>query len=243
MLNGQMLRGVTPPDARSSCSASPPGTARHLRRRSRRSIRRSSRSHSGQDPKRGDFATIAKDTGSRSASCSGTTARSARRRGNSRSGRPSDSLAVGRRSGLRRPGPVHRALWQFVVQLALGRRVTHVVRRGETLGGIAKRYGTSVSTLTRLNGLKRSVIFPGQTIVVRGSGSARRATSQKSIARSRGQQVQHREVIHQEVDCQEVVVDQEILRRSHDQEPAGSPHRSQRFEVGPDEARTKKPTT
>ena len=47
-----------------------------------------------------------------------------------------------------------------------GRR-THVVRKGESLGLIAKRYKTSVNTLMRLNGLKKSVIYPGQVMVVR----------------------------------------------------------------------------
>jgi membrane-bound lytic murein transglycosylase D len=50
----------------------------------------------------------------------------------------------------------------------------HLVRRGETLGGIAKRYGTSVNSLMRLNGLKKPVIYAGQSIIVRGT--ARRAT-------------------------------------------------------------------
>jgi membrane-bound lytic murein transglycosylase D len=44
---------------------------------------------------------------------------------------------------------------------------THVVRKGESLGLIAKRYRTSVKTLMRLNGLRKSVIYPGQVIVVR----------------------------------------------------------------------------
>ncbi len=58
---------------------------------------------------------------------------------------------------------------------------THVVRRGETLGGIARRYGTSVNTLAKLNGLKRHVIYAGQTIVVSGS-SSRSATRKASSA-------------------------------------------------------------
>jgi membrane-bound lytic murein transglycosylase D len=48
-----------------------------------------------------------------------------------------------------------------------GRRL-HVVRRGETLGGIAKKYHTSVSSIMRLNGLRKSIIFPGQSLVVSG---------------------------------------------------------------------------
>jgi membrane-bound lytic murein transglycosylase D len=54
-----------------------------------------------------------------------------------------------------------------VERYGTGRR-THVVRRGESLGLIAKRYKTSVKALMRLNGLRKSVIFPGQVIVVRG---------------------------------------------------------------------------
>ena len=56
---------------------------------------------------------------------------------------------------------------------------THVVRRGETLGGIAKRYGTTVSAIVRLNRLKKQVIHPGQELLVR---SARKSTPPKRVA-------------------------------------------------------------
>jgi membrane-bound lytic murein transglycosylase D len=55
-----------------------------------------------------------------------------------------------------------------------GRRV-HVVKRGESLGLIAKRYRTSVQQIKRLNGLRKDIIFPGQALVVSGS-PARRST-------------------------------------------------------------------
>jgi membrane-bound lytic murein transglycosylase D len=42
----------------------------------------------------------------------------------------------------------------------------HVVRKGENLGSIAKKYHTSVTTLMKINGLKKSLIFPGQEILV-----------------------------------------------------------------------------
>ncbi len=64
-----------------------------------------------------------------------------------------------------------------------GRR-THVVRRGETLGGIAKRYGTSVSSLVRLNSFKRNVIYPGQTIIV-GGASAKATTKRSSSVKTK----------------------------------------------------------
>jgi membrane-bound lytic murein transglycosylase D len=51
---------------------------------------------------------------------------------------------------------------------ASGRARIHTVRQGETLGGIARRYGTTTDALMRLNRLKRPVIFPGQTLVVSG---------------------------------------------------------------------------
>lgn len=73
-----------------------------------------------------------------------------------------------------------------------GRTVTHVVRRGESLGLIAKRYHTTVTSLMRLNRLRKSLIFPGQVLVVRGSASARRArpaTAQRSTAGSAGERV------------------------------------------------------
>lgn len=44
----------------------------------------------------------------------------------------------------------------------------HTVRRGDTLSGIASRYGTSVSKICRLNGISSNkVIRPGQRIRVR----------------------------------------------------------------------------
>jgi membrane-bound lytic murein transglycosylase D len=47
---------------------------------------------------------------------------------------------------------------------------THLVRRGETLSGIARRYGTSVQTLMRINNLRSTLIRAGQTLRVPGRG-------------------------------------------------------------------------
>ena len=62
----------------------------------------------------------------------------------------------------------------------------HTVKRGETLGGIAKRYKTTTQTVMRLNGLRKSIIIPGQRLVVKG-GAARssRHSSRKSSRKSR----------------------------------------------------------
>ena len=44
----------------------------------------------------------------------------------------------------------------------------YVVRKGDSLWSIAHRFGTSVDKIVRLNHLKKQVIFPGQSIHVRG---------------------------------------------------------------------------
>jgi membrane-bound lytic murein transglycosylase D len=45
-------------------------------------------------------------------------------------------------------------------------RVLHVVKKGETLGSIATKYHTTTSALMKMNGMKRAIVFPGQSIVV-----------------------------------------------------------------------------
>jgi membrane-bound lytic murein transglycosylase D len=44
---------------------------------------------------------------------------------------------------------------------------THVVRRGENLSVIAKRYRTTPAAIMRMNRLKKPLIFPGQELLVR----------------------------------------------------------------------------
>jgi membrane-bound lytic murein transglycosylase D len=56
---------------------------------------------------------------------------------------------------------------------------THVVKSGETLGAIALRYHTSTTALMRSNGLRRPLIFPGQSLIVARS-SATRSSAAKS---------------------------------------------------------------
>lgn len=50
-----------------------------------------------------------------------------------------------------------------------GSSVVHVVRSGETLGSIAKKYGVSVSTIQVNNKLRGTSIYPGQKLVIRGT--------------------------------------------------------------------------
>ena len=67
-------------------------------------------------------------------------------------------------------------------------RGIHVVKRGESLGAIAKRYGTTVTRLKSLNGIKGSRVIAGQTLRVRSgtttvsskSSSVKKSTAKKS---------------------------------------------------------------
>ncbi len=54
----------------------------------------------------------------------------------------------------------------------------HIVRHGESLSGIAVANHTTVATLMRLNGLHKSLIYPGQAIAVRAG--VRRSARKKS---------------------------------------------------------------
>ena len=62
---------------------------------------------------------------------------------------------------------------------------THVVRLGDNLSVIAKRYGTTPAAIMRLNALKKPLIFPGQELLVNSRGgssaskSTKKATAQK----------------------------------------------------------------
>jgi membrane-bound lytic murein transglycosylase D len=52
------------------------------------------------------------------------------------------------------------------------RVVYHRVRRGESLGRIAKRYGVSVAALRAANNIRGSLIHPGQELLVRAASSS-----------------------------------------------------------------------
>jgi len=54
---------------------------------------------------------------------------------------------------------------------------THVVRRGDNLSVIAKRYGTTPAAIMRLNRLKKPLIFPGQELLVKAPATKPAAKS------------------------------------------------------------------
>jgi membrane-bound lytic murein transglycosylase D len=49
--------------------------------------------------------------------------------------------------------------------------VRYKVRRGDTLSSIARRHGVSIDTLRQANNLRSSVIHPGETLLIPGSGA------------------------------------------------------------------------
>jgi len=49
----------------------------------------------------------------------------------------------------------------------LAETTVHLVQRGDVLGSIARRYGTSVREIQRLNNLRGTLIRPGQRLIVR----------------------------------------------------------------------------
>ena len=65
------------------------------------------------------------------------------------------------------------------------RAVTHVVKEGETLGAIAKRYGTTVAALEQRNRMRTDLVVPGQRLAIR-AGSATRARGGSSAGRAKG---------------------------------------------------------
>jgi membrane-bound lytic murein transglycosylase D len=65
---------------------------------------------------------------------------------------------------------------------------THVVRKGENLSVIAKRYGTTPAAIMRINRMKKPLIFPGQELLVRATVSPRPAA--KAPAKASGKTAQ-----------------------------------------------------
>ena len=95
-------------------------------------------------------------------------------------------LGTARRHGVPILGTNH-ALPEQAIEIygrSRGGTRTYVVKRGDTLGGIARKHGTTVSALMRLNGLKKPLIHPGQELVVRGSARSSKVARSGSSSRS-----------------------------------------------------------
>jgi membrane-bound lytic murein transglycosylase D len=61
----------------------------------------------------------------------------------------------------------------------------HVVKRGESLGLIAKKNGTTVANLKRLNRLKKDMVFPGQQLMVKGSVAKAKPSGSRLASRGK----------------------------------------------------------
>ncbi|RAM37767.1 lytic transglycosylase [Arthrobacter globiformis] len=70
------------------------------------------------------------------------------------------------------------------IRIGTGTRVAvHVVRRGDTLSGIAARYGISLRTILAVNRMNiRTIIYPGQRIIINRSGQAWAPATNPSVA-------------------------------------------------------------
>lgn len=66
------------------------------------------------------------------------------------------------------------------------KRQIHIVRRGDNLGAIARKYRTSVSRIKSWNGLRNTRIYPGQKLIVYapGGGRAYKPSSRQSSSSS-----------------------------------------------------------
>jgi len=65
-------------------------------------------------------------------------------------------------------------------------RNVHIVRSGETLGHIARRYSTSITNIKSWNNLRGSTIYPGQklTVYANPNGNASSGSSSSTVQRS-----------------------------------------------------------
>lgn len=63
-------------------------------------------------------------------------------------------------------------------------RSIHIVRSGENLGLIARKYRTSVGKIKAWNGMKSSRIYPGQKLIVYSPGSSRSSSSSNKASKS-----------------------------------------------------------
>lgn len=64
--------------------------------------------------------------------------------------------------------------------------LTYVVQRGDTLWGISRRFGVTVSDLRSANGLTGSLIFVGQTLIVPGQAAVATPVGEPAVTEAPG---------------------------------------------------------
>ena len=180
-LNPQMLRGMTPPassytlrvpvgraDLFADALAALPPADREAFRRTESKTGESLRAVAERmDASAGAIATFNADL---------KTVAKGKHRGKLRAGQsvrvPTPALLAGMRD-VPDPSIERRASARPAPKAATVTTVRHVVKRGESLGTIARKYDTSVGALRSLNGMKASsVIKVGKSLVVRRSAAA-----------------------------------------------------------------------
>ncbi len=107
--------------------------------------------------------------------------------------------------GMRRGILVGLSLW------GLGLAQTHIVAPGDTLYSLARRYGTTVEALMRLNGLQDTVIKVGQVLKVPSGETAQEALDPQhpllqAVVRRLGLAYRYGANAPSEVDCSAFVV-------------------------------------
>lgn len=86
----------------------------------------------------------------------------------------------------RRADLKHKVVEQQVVANVSSNRITHTVKKGESLGSIAKKYHVTVANIKKWNKLKRDTVVPGQKLAIYRSGKApETATTSKSNNQSK----------------------------------------------------------
>ena len=66
------------------------------------------------------------------------------------------------------------------------RITTHIVKQGETLDLIAKKFGTSTKVLMQRNRLRGTMLVPGQSLLIRGASSGNRTSRASTTPASSG---------------------------------------------------------
>jgi membrane-bound lytic murein transglycosylase D len=159
-LNGQLLRGMTPPDRETTTVRVPRGCAPGFEERLALVDDTLRAGLLEREVEAGEtLAGVAK--------ASGLTTTVLRQLN---PGLTMDAQGRIRRGApLRLPTPAARAAWRKVADptSAASSSASYVVKRGDTLSGIAKQHGTTVARLKSLNGLKNSRIAAGKRLRVR----------------------------------------------------------------------------
>ena len=69
---------------------------------------------------------------------------------------------------------------------------THIVKKGESLGSISRKYGVTVANIKQWNNLRKDVITPNQKLTIyRSGGPIAKASNQKSSGNSSGSTKTH----------------------------------------------------